>query len=67
MEIYHHFQALIISCLVLAHVGNEGKELPSGGHYNEFPTKGTLVGFAIYVPAILFSYLMGANLTILVS
>ena len=39
--------------------------LAIGDNNDNFLAYGTLVGFAIIVPAILFTYLLGANLTIL--
>ena len=41
--------------------------LAIGDNNDNFLAYGTLVGFAIIVPAILFTYLLGANLTILAS
>jgi hypothetical protein len=40
--------------------------LSFGSENNEFLGKGVVVGYAIIVPAVLFTYLLGANLTILV-
>ena len=39
--------------------------LAIGDNNDNFLAYGTLVGFSIIVPAILFTYLLGANLTIL--
>jgi hypothetical protein len=65
-EMSTHFQACVLVCLILARVGNDGKELYFGSNNNEFLGKGVVVGYAIIVPAILLTYLLGANLTILV-
>ena len=46
--------------------GRDSYPLAIGDHNDNFLAYGTLVGFAIIVPAILFTYLLGANLTILV-
>jgi hypothetical protein len=47
-------------------VGRDGHPMTFGSENNEFLGKGVVVGYAIIVPAILFTYLLGANLTILV-
>ena len=54
-------------CLILARIGKDGEQLYFGSSNNEFLGKGVVVGYAIIVPAILLTYLLGANLTILVS
>ncbi len=53
-------------CLLLARIGKDGDPLFFGSGNNEFLGKGIVVGYAIIVPAILLTYLLGANLTILV-
>ena len=45
--------------------GGNSYPLVIGTMNDNFLAYGTLVGFAIIVPAILFTYLLGANLTIL--
>jgi hypothetical protein len=50
----------------LARIGKDGDPLFFGSGNNEFLGKGIVVGYAIIVPAILLTYLLGANLTILV-
>ena len=47
--------------------GREASPFYIGTQSDHFLAVGTYVGFAIIVPAILFTYLLGANLTILVS
>jgi len=61
------FQACVLVCLILARVGRDGHPLSFGAENNEFLGKGIVVGYAIIVPAVLFTYLLGANLTILVN
>lgn len=55
----------VLVCLVLARVGRDGDPLSFGSYNNEFLGKGIVVGYAIIVPAVLFTYLLGANLTFL--
>ena len=52
---------------MLARFGNDGNVLNMGDYNMKFVVIGTVVGYAIIVPAILCTYLMGANLTFLVS
>ena len=53
---------------MLARFGNDGSPLGLGSNNLQFITIGTVVGYAIIVPAILCTYLIGAiNLTILVT
>ena len=54
-------------CLMLTRFGNDGSILNFGNYHFKFLGIGTVVGYAIIVPAILCTYLIGANLTILVS
>ena len=61
------FKVLVLVCLILARIGKDGEQLYFGSSNNEFLGKGVVVGYAIIVPAILLTYLLGANLTILVS
>ncbi len=61
-----YFQVCVLVCLILARVGRDGHILSFGSENNEFLGKGVVVGYAIIVPAVLFTYLLGANLTILV-
>ena len=51
---------------MLARFGNDGHILNFGTYDHKFVGIGTIVGYAIIVPAILCTYLMGANLTFLV-
>jgi hypothetical protein len=51
---------------MLARFGHDGGLLDFGSTGYDFLGIGTIVGFAIIVPAILCTYLMGANLTFLV-
>ena len=54
-------------CLMLARFGaDRGNILNFGDGDLKFLGIGTMVGYAIIVPAILCTYLMGANLTFLV-
>ena len=63
-------QVLVFICLMLARFGNDGDIMRfarnSFGSDLTFMGIGTLVGYAIIVPSILCTYLMGANLTFLV-
>ena len=52
---------------MLARFGNDGDVINMGDYNMKFVIIGTVVGYAIIVPAILCTYLMGANLTFLVS
>ena len=57
----------MLICLLMCRFGGNNQYPMSVGDTNDnFLAYGTLVGFAIIVPAILFTYLLGANLTILV-
>ena len=57
----------MLICLLLCRFGGrDSYPLAIGDNNDNFLAYGTLVGFAIIVPAILFTYLLGANLTILV-
>ena len=60
------FKVCVLVCLVLACVGGDGHPLSFGSESNEFLGKGIVVGYSIIVPAVLFTYILGANLTILV-
>ena len=52
---------------MLARFGNDGHYiLDFGTHDHKFIAIGSIVGYAIIVPAILCTYLLGANLTFLV-
>ena len=57
---------MLICLLMCRFGGRDSYPLAIGDHNDNFLAYGTLVGFAIIVPAILFTYLLGANLTILV-
>ena len=63
-------QVLVFICLMLARFGNDGNIMRFAkndfGSDLTFLGIGTLVGYAIIVPSILATYLMGANLTFLV-
>ena len=59
-------QILVLICLLMCRFGRDGYVMAIGDNNDNFLAYGTLVGFAIIVPAILFTYLLGANLTILV-
>ena len=60
-------QVLVLICLLMCRFGGrDSYPLSIGDNNDNFLAYGTLVGFAIIVPAILFTYLLGANLTILV-
>merc|ERR1712038_1936085 len=50
---------------MLARFGNDGNVLNMGDYNMKFLGIGTVVGYAIIVPSILCTYLMGANLTFL--
>ena len=52
---------------MLARFGDNGRILNFGTDDHKFVGIGTMVGYAIIVPAILCTYLIGANLTFLVS
>ena len=57
----------VLTCVLLARFGNKGHNILRFGDDNHtFLGIGTVVGYAIIVPAILCTYLIGANLTILV-
>ena len=58
----------MLICLLMCRFGGRdgGYPMSVGDTNDNFLAYGTLVGFAIIVPAILFTYLLGANLTILV-
>ena len=58
---------MVLVCLLLCRIGNEGYPFKIGGEGDHFLAVGTFVGYAIIVPAILVTYLLGSNLTILVS
>ncbi len=54
-------------CLALCRWGNDyGTVYKIGDAGDHFLAVGTYVGYAIIVPAILVTYLLGGNLTILV-
>ncbi|TRY67493.1 hypothetical protein TCAL_03750 [Tigriopus californicus] len=55
----------IILCLIFCRFGDEGYPFKIGAEGAHFLAVGTYVGYAIIVPAILVTYLLGANLTIL--
>ena len=59
---------LVLICLRIARLGlTSGSTIwPLGHHDLLFFVTGTLVGFAIIVPTILFAYMLGAAMTILV-
>ena len=56
---------MVLICLLLCRLGNDGGPFFIGGNGEQFLAVGTYVGFAIIVPCILITYLLGANLTIL--
>jgi hypothetical protein len=57
---------LVLICLFLCRFGGHDQNPFSiGSSSDHFLAVGTFVGFAIIVPAILLTYLLGANLTIL--
>merc|ERR1712088_8949 len=57
---------IVIICLMLARFGGpQGNILNFADDHLKFLGIGTMVGYAIIVPAILCTYLMGANLTFL--
>eukprot|EP00095_Tigriopus_kingsejongensis_P011345 maker-scaffold383_size189472-snap-gene-0.33 protein:Tk11345 transcript:maker-scaffold383_size189472-snap-gene-0.33-mRNA-1 annotation:"conserved hypothetical protein" len=56
---------LILLCLIFLRIGNEGYPFKIGDDGDHFLAVGTFVGYAIIVPSILITYLLGANLTIL--
>ena len=57
---------MVLICLLMCRFGGRDMyPLAIGDNNDNFLAYGTLVGFAIIVPAILFTYLLGANLTIL--
>ena len=52
---------------MLARFGADGSILHFGDDNHKFLGIGCMVGYAIIVPAVLCTYLMGASLTFLVS
>ena len=65
----YSFQVLVLICLLMCRFGGErgrSNVFYIGSESDHFLAVGTYVGFAIIVPAILVTYLLGANLTILV-
>jgi len=56
---------LVFICLLLARFGGDSNLKHFGGIDNDFLGIGTVVGYAIIVPAVLISYLIGSNLSIL--
>eukprot|EP00088_Acartia_fossae_P039424 TRINITY_DN41042_c0_g1_i1.p1 TRINITY_DN41042_c0_g1~~TRINITY_DN41042_c0_g1_i1.p1 ORF type:complete len:158 (-),score=33.62 TRINITY_DN41042_c0_g1_i1:175-621(-) len=56
---------LVLICLMLARFGHDSRGVPFGWQDNDFLGKGTVVGYAIIVPAVLITYLIGSNLSIL--
>ena len=57
----------MICLLLLRFGGRDGRIFMIGDEGDHFLAVGTFVGYAIIVPAILVTYLLGSNLTILVS
>ena len=57
----------VFACLLMCRFGGEGRReiFAVGAEGDQFLAVGTYVGFAIIVPAILLTYLLGANLTFL--
>ena len=60
-------QVLVLVCLLMCRLGKDGHVFYIGSESDHFLAVGTFVGYAIIVPSILITYLLGANLTILVS
>ena len=51
--------------LMVCRFGDDGQRKTWGSDDQDFLGQGTTVGYAIIVPAILITYLLGANLSIL--
>jgi len=57
---------LVFIVLMIARFGGpKGSPISFGGYDDNFLGQGTVVGYAIIVPAVLLTYLMGSNLSIL--
>merc|ERR1711893_60967 len=56
---------VVLICLLLARFGRDGQIFHFGTNNTHFLGVGTCVGYAIIVPAVLFTYLLGSNLTFL--
>lgn len=59
-------QILVLVCLLMARFGRDGHIFQFGSNNTHFMGVGTCVGYAIIVPAVLCTYLLGSNLTFLV-
>jgi len=55
----------VMIVLMLARFGNDGHPKQFGSADDTFLGQGTCVGYAIIVPCVLITYLLGANLSIL--
>ena len=58
-------QVLVLIVLMICRFGNDGHRKTWGSDDHDFLGQGTTVGYAIIVPAVLLTYLLGANLSIL--
>ena len=58
-------QVLVLIVLMICRFGNDGHRKTWGSDDDDFLGQGTTVGYAIIVPAVLITYLLGANLSIL--
>merc|ERR1711915_613014 len=56
---------LVLVILMICRFGNDGHRKTWGSDDDDFLGQGTTVGYAIIVPAVLLTYLLGANLSIL--
>merc|ERR550519_908940 len=56
---------LVLIVLMVCRFGDDGQRKTWGSDDQDFLGQGTTVGYAIIVPAILITYLLGANLSIL--
>eukprot|EP00092_Neocalanus_flemingeri_P027514 GFUD01029848.1.p1 GENE.GFUD01029848.1~~GFUD01029848.1.p1 ORF type:complete len:162 (+),score=31.10 GFUD01029848.1:37-486(+) len=56
---------LVLIVLMICRFGNDGHRKTWGSDDDDFLGQGTTVGYAIIVPAVLLTYLLGANLSIL--
>ena len=58
-------QVLVLIVLMICRFANDGHRKTWGSDDHDFLGQGTTVGYAIIVPAVLLTYLLGANLSIL--
>lgn len=58
-------QAVLVAIVLLTSFGNDGYRLTFG--VQDFLGVGTSMGFAMVIPLVLFSYLLGGSLFVMVS